>query len=242
MLTFAMLLSWVLERATPTVTKGINLYWSSLRTLDTRVGTIQYLADLIGITIHDTRNDTYHDTLLFSKNLYIYWDKNKTVNFFLSVLLKPFPLNKRVCQSTPIPPTCFQLALLMQRDGDPPFNKVYFRFRCRRLKIFKLLRSNNFRNKRCQYRRLMVMCIVAYIVKFSITMHLCTDGLSHPYLTLAPVAERLVVELFSICFYDLGLSGLGFQHPTFHMRGIRSSQLRHHCGQLWIKIEITCLS
>ena len=27
------------------------------------------------------------------------------------------------------------------------------------------------------------------------------------------------------CFYDLGLSRLGFEHPTFHMQGERSNQL-----------------
>ena len=98
------------------------------------------------------------------------------------MLLKPITLNKRVCQSTAIPPTSFQLALLMQREVIPHFNKVCFRFRRRGLKIFKLLCSDNFGNKHCQYRRLMVMCIDPYIVKLSITMHQCIDGSSHPYI------------------------------------------------------------
>ena len=29
------------------------------------------------------------------------------------------------------------------------------------------------------------------------------------------------------CFYDLGLSHLGFEHPTFQLRGQRSNTLRH---------------
>ena len=32
------------------------------------------------------------------------------------------------------------------------------------------------------------------------------------------------------CFYDLGLSRLGFEHPTFRLRGQRSSLLRHRRG------------
>ena len=58
-------------------------------------------------------------------------------------------------------------------------NKVYFRFRRPRLKI---LHSDNLGNKHCQYRRLMVMCIDPYIVKFSIMIHRCTFGSSNPYL------------------------------------------------------------
>ena len=32
------------------------------------------------------------------------------------------------------------------------------------------------------------------------------------------------------CFYDLGLSRLGFEHPTFRLRGQRSNPLRHPRG------------
>ena len=55
-----------------------NFYWTNLFDLATfteltcliyRCGMIQYLADPIGITIHDTRSDAYHDTLIFHKNL-----------------------------------------------------------------------------------------------------------------------------------------------------------------------------
>ena len=92
--------------------------------------------------------------------------------------LNYFPLNKRVCQSIPVLTTCLQLALLTQRAVIRHFNKVYFRFHWRRLKILNLF---IFGNKHFQYCRLMIMCIDPYIVKFSITMHLCTDGLFHPY-------------------------------------------------------------
>ena len=33
-------------------------------------------------------------------------------------------------------------------------------------------------------------------------------------------------------FYDLGVSRLGFGHPTFRMRGECSNRLRHH-GEFW---------
>ena len=39
---------------------------------------------------------------------------------------------------------------------------------------------------------------------------------------------RLTVEL-----YDLDLSQLGFEHPTFHMRGEHSYRLRHRGGISW---------
>ena len=35
---------------------------------------------------------------------------------------------------------------------------------------------------------------------------------------------------FSTCFYDLGLSRLGFEHPTFRMRDKRSNRLYHRGG------------
>ena len=34
----------------------------------------------------------------------------------------------------------------------------------------------------------------------------------------------------TICLYDLGLSRLGFELPTFRMRGERSNRLRHRRG------------
>ena len=89
------------------------------------------------------------------------------------------PLNKRECQSIPLLRTCFQLAFLTQYAVIHHFNMFYFCFHWRRLKIFNLL---NFGNKHFQYRHLKIMCIDPYIVKFSITMHRCTDGSSHPYL------------------------------------------------------------
>ena len=32
------------------------------------------------------------------------------------------------------------------------------------------------------------------------------------------------------CFYDLGLSRLGIEHPTFRLQGERSNTLRHRRG------------
>ena len=34
------------------------------------------------------------------------------------------------------------------------------------------------------------------------------------------------------CFYDLGMSRLGFEHPTFRLRGQCSNPLRHRVGHL----------
>ena len=43
--------------------------------------------------------------------------------------------------------------------------------------------------------------------------------------TLAPITDRLGVELAVTTCYDLGLSRLGFEHQT--LRGERSNPLRH---------------
>ena len=50
-------------------------------------------------------------------------------------------------------------------------------------------------------------------------------------LTLTSVAERLAEEL-SLPFFtiDIGLSRLGFEHPTFSMQSKRSNRLRHCRG------------
>ena len=87
--------------------------------------------------------------------------------------LNHFPLNKQVCQSIPVLPTCFQLALLSKRNVQ--WSAIltrfyYFRFHWCGLKIFNLLNFGN-KYKYFQYHRLMIMCINPYIVKFSITMH-----------------------------------------------------------------------
>ena len=36
---------------------------------------------------------------------------------------------------------------------------------------------------------------------------------------------------FTTCLYDLGLSGLGSEHPTFRLRDERSYRLPHRCGR-----------
>ena len=40
----------------------------------------------------------------------------------------------------------------------------------------------------------------------------------------------------TICFNDLGLSRLGFEHPTFRMRGERCNPLRHRRGWMFFNI------
>ena len=37
------------------------------------------------------------------------------------------------------------------------------------------------------------------------------------------------------CFYDLGLSRLGFEHPTFRLQGQRSNRLRYCRGEITMK-------
>ena len=48
--------------------------------------------------------------------------------------------------------------------------------------------------------------------------------------TLPPNAESLAVELLLPVSNDLGLSLLGFVHPTFRLRGEQSYPLHHRRG------------
>ena len=48
---------------------------------------------------------------------------------------------------------------------------------------------------------------------------------------ITPTAECLAVDMsLPVLIYDLGLSGLGFEHPIFRLRGQRSYLLRHRRG------------
>ena len=51
-------------------------------------------------------------------------------------------------------------------------------------------------------------------------------------MTLTPYAERFGSGAVTTCFNDLGLSQLGFEHPTLHLQGERSDPLRHHRSAL----------
>ena len=72
---------------------------------------------------------------------------------------------------------------------------------------------------------------------------------------ITPFAECLAVDLslpvfttyvcrvagsgsFTTCFYCLRLSRLGFEHPTFSLRGERSNTLRRRCGYKLLKTPI----
>ena len=45
--------------------------------------------------------------------------------------------------------------------------------------------------------------------------------------TLTPIAQRFEMKLsLPTCFYDLGQSQLGFEHPTLCLRGERFNPLR----------------
>ena len=50
------------------------------------------------------------------------------------------------------------------------------------------------------------------------------------HVTLTPIAEHFGSGAVTTCFNDLGLSQLGFEHPTFCLRGKRSNPLCHHRG------------
>ena len=47
-------------------------------------------------------------------------------------------------------------------------------------------------------------------------------------LILVPNAKRFASGAVNTCLNDLSLPQLGFEHPTFRLRGQRSNQLRHH--------------
>ena len=53
------------------------------------------------------------------------------------------------------------------------------------------------------------------------------------HVTLTPIAERFGSGAVTACFNDLGLSQLGFEHPTFCLRGKRSNPLRHRRGEIF---------
>ena len=52
-------------------------------------------------------------------------------------------------------------------------------------------------------------------------------------MTLTPIAERCSGAVTN-CFYDLGLSRLLFEHPTFRLRGERSNPLCHRRNYIFI--------
>ena len=54
-------------------------------------------------------------------------------------------------------------------------------------------------------------------------------------LTLTPIAERLAVDLSLICFFDLGLSRMWFEHQTLRLRGQRSNPLHHRHGSTFLE-------
>ena len=58
-------------------------------------------------------------------------------------------------------------------------------------------------------------------------------------MTFTPLADRLAVEL---SLPVLGLSRLGFEHPTFRLRGERSNPLHHHHYELtMLKSKHLCM-
>ena len=56
--------------------------------------------------------------------------------------------------------------------------------------------------------------------------------------SLTPIFERLTVKLSLPVYYDWGLSRLGFEHPTFRMRGQGSIPRRHRRGSLVVEKKI----
>ena len=66
------------------------------------------------------------------------------------------------------------------------------------------------------------------------------------HVTLTPVAKRLAMELsLFLRLRSIGLSRLGFEHQTFHLRGQRSNRLRHRggtCKISYVNIQHTYVS
>ena len=54
--------------------------------------------------------------------------------------------------------------------------------------------------------------------------------------TFTPIAEPSVCSgAVTKCFYDLGLSQMGFEHKSFRLRGERSYPLHYHRGSLHLE-------
>ena len=58
-----------------------------------------------------------------------------------------------------------------------------------------------------------ILTYAQVLLPFSSDTHICCWAISS--------------EAVTSCFYDLGLSRLGFEHPAFRLRGQRSNSLRH---------------
>ena len=54
-------------------------------------------------------------------------------------------------------------------------------------------------------------------------------------MALTPVAERLALDLSTTCTNDLGLSRLGFEHPTFRLRSAIID-----CAAAAANVTVTC--
>ena len=66
------------------------------------------------------------------------------------------------------------------------------------------------------------------------------DHLRGP-MTLVSIFRAFGSEAVTTCFYDFGLSQLGFGNLTFHLRGERSNRLNHRRGQFCIRENFTCM-
>ena len=75
----------------------------------------------------------------------------------------------------------------------------------------------------CSWRRIWIYMFYMFHLRW----HVASVYRGHLWgpMTLTPVAERLAVELSLPVFTQLG-----FEHPTFHLRGERSNWLRHRRG------------
>ena len=63
------------------------------------------------------------------------------------------------------------------------------------------------------------------------SLNFCDTGQSSPRTRdIRTYCRSFGTWTVTTCFYDLCLSQLIFEHPTIHLRGKRSSPLRHSCG------------
>ena len=59
--------------------------------------------------------------------------------------------------------------------------------------------------------------------------------------TLTPKCRAFSRGAVTTCFYDLGLSRLGFKHPIFHLQGKRYKPIRHRRDRIYNKEHSLCL-
>ena len=84
------------------------------------------------------------------------------------------------------------------------------------------------------------------VIEGSLACHICCDTMHQFIVVISEDLWHTYCRAFSsgavtTCFYDLGLSRLGFEHTTFSSRGQHSSTLCHRRGLTAITILISAI-